>query len=55
MQASLGQAKSKGVRGGRVHDYLHVVAALNSKCARVWILNDSDFAGLFDGLEIVEP
>ena len=53
--AALGQAKSKGVRGGRVHDYLHAVAATKSKCDRVWTLNVSDFEGLFDELEVVEP
>ena len=55
LQAALGRAKSKGVRGGRVHDYLHAVAAVKSKCDRVWTLNISDFEGLFDGLEILEP
>jgi predicted nucleic acid-binding protein len=55
VQAALRRAKSKGIRGGRVHDYLHAVVATKSKCDRVWTLNVSDFAGLFDGLKILEP
>jgi predicted nucleic acid-binding protein len=55
VQMALGDARSKGVRGGRVHDYLHAVAAMKAGCGKVWTLNVSDFAGLFDGLDIFEP
>lgn len=55
VQAALGGARSKGVRGGRVHDYLHAVAAMKAGCDKVWTLNISDFSGLFAELEVVEP
>lgn len=53
--SALGDAKSKGVRGGRVHDFLHAVAAVKAGCDRIWTLNVSDFEGLFEALAVVEP
>lgn len=55
LQVALGEAKSKGVRGGRVHDYLHAVAAVREGCDQVWTLNVSDFVGLFPELKAEEP
>lgn len=49
------QAQARGVRGGAVYDYLHAATAVKFGCASVFTLNFSDFSGLFDGLEIVEP
>ncbi len=39
-------AKAKGVRGGRVHDYLHAVAAEKSGVKELLTLDQNDFAGL---------
>lgn len=53
--AALGDAESKGVRGGRVHDFLHAVAAVKAGCERIWTLNGSDFGGLYKKLKVEEP
>ena len=52
---ALAQAKEKGVRGGRVYDYIHASVAVNASCRRVYTLNQRDFEGLFDSLEIIGP
>lgn len=39
-------ARSKGVRGGRVHDYLHAVAAEKEKATQLVTLDKNDFDGL---------
>lgn len=44
-------ARMKGVRGGRIHDYLHAVAAEKQKATQFVTLDRNDFAGLTD-LEI---
>ena len=49
---ALRAARSKGVRGGQVHDYLHAVAARKENCDVLVTLNRSDFEGLFDDLTI---
>ena len=40
---ALEEAESRGVRGGAVHDYLHLVAARKSRAARIYTLNTRDF------------
>ncbi len=42
--SALKQARSKGVRGGRVHDSLHAVAAEKSGATRLITLDRNDFA-----------
>ena len=49
--SALRNARQKGVRGGRVHDYLHAVAAEKSGAGKILTLDKNDFAGL-TGLEI---
>ena len=49
------QAKAKGIRGGAIYDFLHACAAVENECDTVFTLNLSDFRGLFDRLDIVEP
>jgi len=44
--AALKTARKKGVRGGRVHDYLHAVAAEKSGAGTILTLDKHDFAGL---------
>jgi predicted nucleic acid-binding protein len=41
---ALKQAQSKGVRGGAVHDYLHIFAAEAQGADKIYTLNISDFA-----------
>jgi len=43
---ALKQARKLGVRGGRVHDYLHAVAAEKSGVSELLTLDRNDFAGL---------
>lgn len=39
-------ARQKGVRGGRVHDYLHAVAAEKSGAGKILTLDKNDFVGI---------
>ncbi len=48
----LDKAQSLGVRGGRVHDYLHALAAVKSGAAGLLTLDKNDFAGLAPGLNV---
>jgi predicted nucleic acid-binding protein len=43
---SLSEARKKGVRGGRVHDYLHAVAAQKSGAKKLLTLDKNDFNDL---------
>jgi predicted nucleic acid-binding protein len=43
---ALKTARAKGVRGGRVHDYLHAVAAEKSGAKNILTLDKNDFADL---------
>jgi predicted nucleic acid-binding protein len=46
------QARKRGVRGGRVHDYLHAVAAEKSGASVLLTLDKNDFEGLVDTITI---
>ena len=37
------QAETRGIRGGAIHDYLHLVAARKAGAVRIYTLNRSDF------------
>mgnify|MGYP000143134744 CR=1 FL=1 len=52
---ALASAHKKGVRGGRIHDYLHAVAASHAEAQSLVTLNGKDFKGLIEGLKIVAP
>lgn len=52
---ALASAHQKGVRGGRIHDYLHAVAAFHAGAKSLVTLNGKDFKGLIEGLRIIEP
>jgi predicted nucleic acid-binding protein len=43
---ALKTARQKGVRGGRVHDYLHAVAAEKSGAKKILTLDRNDFSGI---------
>ena len=43
---ALKEARKRGVRGGRVHDYFHAVAARKSGAKKLLTLDKNDFAGL---------
>jgi hypothetical protein len=51
---ALKTARSKGVRGGRVHDYLHAVAAAKSGAAELLTGDTNDFAGLSAAVAITQ-
>ena len=51
---SLKMAKSKGVRGGRVHDYLHALAAEKSGAEELLTADRNDFAGLLKNVQVVQ-
>ena len=50
---ALHDAEGKGVRGGRVHDYLHAVAAKKAKAGVLLTSDKFDFTGLFDKIEVL--
>jgi len=43
---ALKEARKKGVRGGRIHDYLHAVAAQKSGAKKLLTLDKNDFNNL---------
>jgi predicted nucleic acid-binding protein len=51
--AALHDAEEKGVRGGRVHDYLHAVAAQKAKAGLLLTSDIFDFSGLFEKVEVL--
>lgn len=54
--AALSQAGRVGVRGGRVHDFLHAQAARKAGVQKLVTLNGNDFVGLLDGkVDIADP
>ena len=54
--AALAQAGKVGVRGGRVHDFLHAMAARKACVEKLVTLNKSDFVGLLGReVEIADP
>ncbi len=52
---ALSDAQRNGVRGGRVHDWLHARAAARAKVEILLTDNLSDFAGFEDGFRITAP
>ena len=52
---ALEMAQQRGVRGGRVHDWLHACAARKAGVAELVTDNLSDFMGLEDGFSLVAP
>ena len=53
--SALQEAEQRGVRGGRVHDWMHARAA--QKAGVVVLLTDNlgDFTGLTDGVQLAPP
>jgi predicted nucleic acid-binding protein len=51
------EAESRGVRGGAIHDYLHLVAARKAGAGKLYTLNVSDFLSFHrpGDPEIVHP
>jgi len=48
------RAKSLGIRGGRIHDYLHALAAEKSGATILFTLDKHDFDGLVRQLTITQ-
>jgi predicted nucleic acid-binding protein len=46
MLAALRTARKRGVRGGRVHDFMHAVAAAKAGAEKILTLDKNDFDGL---------
>jgi hypothetical protein len=53
--AALEAAGKRGVRGGRVHDWLHACAAHKAKVTELLTDNLADFAGLEEGFTVSPP
>ena len=53
VRAALSEAQKHGVRGGRVHDWLHARAATKAKVQELVTDNLRDFYGLEDGFMVV--
>ncbi|HZV33447.1 MAG TPA: PIN domain-containing protein [Verrucomicrobiae bacterium] len=49
---ALKKARQMGVRGGRVHDYIHAIAAEKSGAKKLLTLDKNDFTGLSAHLAI---
>ena len=49
---ALKQARRRGVRGGRVHDFLHACAAEKAKVEQLLTADENDFASLLDSVQI---
>jgi len=52
---TLDSAGSNGVRGARIHDLMHAVAAVKAKCSTLCTLDKAGFGGLKLELKIEEP
>ncbi len=52
IQEGLAQAQKRGVRGGRVHDYVHALAAAKAGASALLTLDENDFDALVPGLAI---
>ena len=52
---SLREAQAHGVRGGRIHDWLHARAAAKANVQVLLTDNLSDFAGLEAGFQLAAP
>ena len=52
VRQALKQAKRRGVRGGRVHDFMHAVAAEKSGAKELLTLDEHDFEQLLDSVKI---
>lgn len=57
MLRAMHDAESRGVRGGAIFDYLHLVAARKGKAVRLYTLNVSNFRSFHreDDPQIVHP
>src|ERR1043166_3366488 len=53
--AALEDAQARGVRGGRVHDWLHARAAQKANGAELLTDNFADFTGLEGGFSVLPP
>ena len=55
--AAMREAESRGVRGGAIHDYLHLLAARKAGAVKLYTLNISDFRSFHrpGDPEIVHP
>ena len=53
---ALESARALGIRGGgRVHDYLHALAAKQVACEAIRTWNTGDFEGQFPEIRLLEP
>lgn len=50
--SALEETRKRGVRGGRVHDFLHAIAAEKAKSSRLLTADQNDFEFLLDSVEI---
>ena len=49
---ALKHARRRGVRGGRVHDFLHALAAEKSGVAQLLTVDENDFESLTDAVKV---
>jgi hypothetical protein len=49
---SLKQTRKRGVRGGRIHDFLHAVAAEKAKAGQLLTADVNDFESLLDTVKV---
>ena len=49
---ALKQTQKRGVRGGRIHDFLHAVAAEKAKAGQLLTADENDFESLLDTVKV---
>jgi len=49
---ALKQTRERGVRGGRIHDFLHAVAAEKAKAGQLLTADEHDFESLLDTVNV---
>ena len=49
---ALKQTRKRGVRGGRIHDFLHAVAAEKAKTGQLLTADENDFESLLDTIKV---
>jgi predicted nucleic acid-binding protein len=50
--SAMKQARKRGVRGGRIHDFLHAIAAEKSGASELLTLDENDFGQLTDNVKV---
>lgn len=53
--AAFRDARSKGIRGARIHDFLHITTAVRQARNVIYTLNTNDFTGIYPEIKVMAP